>query len=130
MKQKNLALELLHKLVNDELKVRMRKNLVQSKVFSDMLNQSIRKYQNRTIEAAQVISELLDLAREMREANKRGEEVNLTDDELAFYDALEVNDSPVKVLGDETLRHIAIDLVNTIRNNITIDWTVKEKHSS
>ena len=91
-----------------------------------MLEQSIRKYQNRTIEAAQVINELIDLAKEMREANKRGEQLNLTDDELAFYDALEVNDSAVKVLGDETLRQIAIDLVNTIRNNITIDWTVKE----
>jgi type I restriction enzyme R subunit len=95
-------------------------------VFSEMLEQSIRKYQNRTIEAAQVINELIDLAKEMREANRRGEQLNLTDDELAFYDALEVNDSAVKVLGDETLRQIAIDLVNTIRNNITIDWTVKE----
>jgi type I restriction enzyme R subunit len=126
MQQKNLALELLRKLINDELKVRIRKNLVQSKMFSDMLEQSIRKYQNRTIEAAQVINNLIDLAKEMREANRRGEQLNLTDDELAFYDALEVNDSAVKVLGDKTLRQIAIDLVNTIRNNITIDWTVKE----
>lgn len=126
MQQKNLALELLRKLINDELKVRIRKNVVQSKMFSDMLEQSIRKYQNRTIEAAQVINNLIDLAKEMREANRRGEQLNLTDDELAFYDALEVNDSAVKVLGDKTLRQIAIDLVNTIRNNITIDWTVKE----
>jgi type I restriction enzyme, R subunit len=95
--QRNLALELLRKLINDELKVRIHKNLVQSKIFSEMLEQSIRKYQNRTIEAAQVINELIDLAKEMREANRRGEQLNLTDDELAFYDALEVNDSAVKV---------------------------------
>jgi len=126
MKQRNLALELLHKLINDELKVRIRKNLVQSKIFSSMLEQSIRKYQNRTIEAAYVIGELIGLAKEMREANRRGEQLNLTEDELSFYDALEVNDSAVKVLGDETLRQIAIDLVDIIRNNITIDWTVKE----
>ena len=81
MQQKNLALELLRKLINDELKVRVRKNLVQSKMFSDMLEQSIRKYQNRTIEAAQVINNLIDLAKEMREANRRGEQLNLTDDE-------------------------------------------------
>jgi type I restriction enzyme, R subunit len=91
-----------------------------------MLEQAIRKYQNRAIEAAQVIEELIALAKEMREANARGESLNLTEDELAFYDALETNDSAVKVLGDETLRKIARELVETVRNNVTIDWTLRE----
>src|SRR5207237_2510275 len=82
--------------------------------------------QNRAIEAAQVIEELIGLAREMREANARGEALGLSDDELAFYDALETNDSAVKVLGDETLRAIARELVETVRNNVTIDWTLRD----
>lgn len=126
IKQKNLALELLRKLLNDELKARLKKNLVQSKLFSDMLEQSILKYQNRTLSAAQVITELIELAKEIRQANKRGEKLNLTEDELAFYDALETNDSAVKVLGDETLRQIAVELYRTVKGNATIDWTVKE----
>jgi type I restriction enzyme R subunit len=126
MKQRNLALELLKKLINDELKLRMKKNLVQSKQFSELLEKSIRKYQNRTVEAAQVINELIGLAKDLREASKRGEKLNLSEDELAFYDALEVNDSAVKVLGDAALKKIAVELVDTVRNNITIDWTVKE----
>jgi type I restriction enzyme, R subunit len=91
-----------------------------------MLEQTIRKYQSRAIEAAQVIEELIQLAKEMREANARGEQLGLTEDELAFYDALETNDSAVKVLGDETLRGIARELVATVRGNVTIDWTVRE----
>jgi len=91
-----------------------------------MLEQTIRRYQNRAIEAAQVIEELIQLAKDMREANARGEQLGLTEDELAFYDALETNDSAVKVLGDETLRSIARDLVNTVRSNVTIDWTLRE----
>ncbi len=124
--QRNLAFELLEKLLKDELKVRSRKNLVQARSFGDMLEQSIRKYQNRSVETAQIISELIDLAKEMRQARNRGEDLGLTEDELAFYDALEVNDSAVKVLGDETLRMIARELVTSIRQNLTIDWTVKE----
>ncbi len=93
---------------------------------SKELEEAIRKYQNRSIETAKVIQELIDLAKEMREANKRGEELNLSEDELAFYDALEVNDSAVKVLGDETLRTIARELVDTIRKNVAIDWTLRE----
>ena len=88
--------------------------------------QAIRKYQNRAIEAAQVIEELIGLARDMREASARGEALGLTEDEVAFYDALETNDSAVKVLGDETLRFIARELVRTVRANVTIDWTVRE----
>jgi type I restriction enzyme R subunit len=126
MPQRNLALEVLKKLLNDEIRARSRKNLVQSKSFAEMLEQTIRKYQNRTIDAAKVILELIELAKEMREAHKRGEQLNLSEDELAFYDALETNDSAVKVLGDETLRNIARELVETVKKNITIDWTVKE----
>lgn len=83
-------------------------------------------YQNRTLESAEVIAELVKLAEEMREAQKRGEKLNLNDDEVAFYDALEVNDSAVKVLGDDTLKDIARELVDMVRKNVTIDWTVKE----
>ena len=91
-----------------------------------MLEQSLRRYQNRAIEAAQVIEELIKLAKEMREAKARGEKLGLSEDELAFYDALETNDSAVQVLGDETLRTIARQLVETVRKNVTIDWNLRE----
>ena len=91
-----------------------------------MLEKAIRQYQNRSLESAQVIEQLIALAKEMREAHKRGDALNLSDDEVAFYDALEVNDSAVKVLGDDTLRGIARELVETVRKNTTIDWTLKE----
>jgi type I restriction enzyme R subunit len=126
MPQRNLAVELLQKLLKGELKTRRRKNVVQARSFAEMLEQTIRKYQNRAIEAAQVIEELIQLAKEMREAGARGEQLGLSEDELAFYDALETNDSAVKVLGDETLRGIARELVETVRNNVTIDWTLRE----
>src|SRR5205814_8633801 len=111
MPQKNLAVELLRKLLAGKIKLRSRKNVVQAKSFADMLEQAIRKYQNRAIEAAQVIEELIGLAKDMRAANARGEKLGLTDEELAFYDALEVNDSAVKVLGEPTLMKIARELV-------------------
>jgi type I restriction enzyme R subunit len=126
MPQKNLALELLRRLLNDEIKMRSRKFMVQSRSFAEMLEQTIRQYHNRAIEAAQVIEELIKLAKEMREAHSRGENLGLSEDELAFYDALETNDSAVKVLGDETLRTIARELVETVRKNVSIDWTVEE----
>jgi type I restriction enzyme R subunit len=126
MPQKNLALEVLRKLLNDEIKTRSKKNLVQSKSFAEMLEATVRRYQNRSIDAAQVIAELVKLAKEMREAHRRGEELGLSEDEIAFYDALEVNDSAVKILGDDTLRAIARELVDTVRRNVTIDWTVKD----
>ncbi|MCX6670002.1 MAG: type I restriction endonuclease subunit R [Methanothrix sp.] len=126
MPQKNLAFELLRKLLNDEITTRSKKNLVQSRSFAEMLQKSVKSYQTRSIETAAVIEELIDLAREMRQAAKRGEDLGLSEDELAFYDALEVNDSAVKVLGDETLRQIARELVEAVRKNVTIDWTVKE----
>ena len=126
MRQRNLALELLEKLLKGELATRRRKNVVQARSFAEMLEQSIRRYQNRAVEAAQVIDELIGLARELREANARGEALGLSEDELAFYDALGVNDSAVQVLGDETLRTIARELVETVQRNVTIDWTLRE----
>ncbi len=126
MPQRNLAVELLRKLLTGEIRRRGRKNVVQAKSFAAMLEEALRRYQNRAIEAAQVIEELIALAKEMREANARGEALGLTEDEVAFYDALETNDSAVKVLGDETLRTIARELVATVRKNVTIDWTVRE----
>ena len=126
MRQRNLAIELLRKLLTGELAVRRRKNIVEARSFAEMLEQTIRRYQNRAVEAAQVIEELIGLAREMRAASARGETLGLSDDELAFYDALGVNDSAVQVLGDATLRDIARELVETVRDNVTIDWTRRE----
>ncbi|MGH2583794.1 MAG: DUF3387 domain-containing protein, partial [Dehalococcoidia bacterium] len=118
--------ELLEKLLADEIRTRGRRNVVQARSFSDMLDRAIRRYQNRAVEAAQVIEELIDLAKQMREAEARGEELGLSEEEVAFYDALETNDSAVAVLGDDTLREIARELVAAVRANVTIDWTVRE----
>jgi type I restriction enzyme R subunit len=126
MPQRNLAVELLRKLLDGEIKTRGRRNVVQARSFAEMLAEAIRRYQNRAVETAQIIEELIALARDMREADKRGEQLGLTEDEIAFYDALEVNDSAVHVLGDETLRTIAQELVRAVRNNVTIDWTMRE----
>jgi type I restriction enzyme R subunit len=126
MPHRNLAVELLQKLLKGELATRRRKNVVQARSFAELLEQTVRRYQNRAIAAAQVIEELIGLAKDMRAASARGEALGLSDDELAFYDALETNDSAVKVLGDETLRTIARELVDTVRNNVTIDWTLRE----
>jgi len=127
MPQKNLAVEMLERLLNDEIRLKAKKNLVESKTFSEKLLAALNKYQNRAIETAQVIEELIALAREMRESRNRGEKLGLTDDEVAFYDALEVNDSAVKVLGDEALKTIAREVAQTLRNNTTIDWAVREQ---
>jgi type I restriction enzyme, R subunit len=126
MPQRNLAVELLQKLLKGEIRTSSRRNVVQARSFSEMLEQSLRRYQNRAIETAKVIEELIQLAKDMREAGRRGEELGLTDDEVAFYDALETNDSAVKMLGDDALRTIARELVATVRSNVTIDWTVRE----
>jgi type I restriction enzyme R subunit len=126
MPQRNLAVEMLRKLLEGEIKARGRKNVVQARSFAELLENAIKKYQNRAIETAQVIEELIALAKDLREANQRGVKLGLTDDEVAFYDALEVNDSAVAVLGDETLRLIAQELVKAVRSSITIDWTVRE----
>jgi type I restriction enzyme R subunit len=126
MPQRNLAVELLRRLLNGEIRSRGRKNVVQARSFSEMLEQSLRRYQNRAIEAVQVLDELIGLAKDMREASARGEALGLNEEELAFYDALEVNDSAVKVLGEPTLQKIARELVETVRKNVTIDWTMRE----
>ena len=126
MPQRNLAVELLRKLLEGEIRARRRKTVVQSRSFSDLLQQAIRRYQNRAIETIEVIEELIGLAKDMNAAARRGEELGLTDDELAFYDALETNDSAVAVLGDETLRMIARELVERVKANTTIDWTMRE----
>lgn len=126
MPHRNLAVELLRKLLSGEVKTRMKRNVVQARSFAEMLEQTVKRYQNRAIEAAQVIEELIALAREIREAGARGESLGLSEDELAFYDALEVNDSAVKVLGDTQLKKIAKELVATVRKNVSIDWTIRE----
>jgi type I restriction enzyme R subunit len=126
MPQRNLAVELLEKLLKDEIKTRTRKNLVQRRSFSEKLEESIRKYKARAIESAKVIEELIALAKEMREAEREGAQLGLSEDERAFYDALEVNDSAVKVMGDDTLKTIARELVDTVRTNASIDWTIRE----
>ncbi|MEN9875289.1 MAG: hypothetical protein RLZZ529_286 [Bacteroidota bacterium] len=127
MTHKNLALELLKKLLKGEIKTRTKVNLVQSKKFSEMLDSTVKNYQNNLITSAQVIDEMIRLAKEIKEADRRGEDLGLDFREYAFYSALELNDSSVAVLGDDILRHIARELVDTIRRNTTIDWTVREK---
>ena len=126
MPQRNLAVELLEKLLKGEISARRKKNVVQARSFAEMLERAVQRYRNRAVEAAQVIEELIGLAREMRAADARGEKLGLSEDEIAFYDALGVNDSAVQVLGDETLRAIARELVETVRGNVTIDWTLRE----
>ena len=126
MTHKNLALELLKKLLKDEIKTRNKVNLVQSKKFSEMLESSVRNYQNNLITSAQIIDEMIRLAKEIKDADRRGENLGLDFREYAFYSALEVNDNSVAVLGDEILRHIARELVDTVRRNTSIDWTVRE----
>jgi len=124
--QRNLALELLKKLINDEIKTRMRKNVVQARSFAEMLEQAVRKYQNRALEAAQVIDELIRIAKEMRLAESRGQKMGLSDDEVAFYDALAENASAKQVIGDEKLRFLAQELVDRVKQSVTIDWQVRE----
>ena len=124
--QRNLAVEMLQKLLQGELAARRRKNVVQARSFAEMLERTLHRYQSRSVEATQVIKELIRLAHELREASARGADLGLADDELAFYDALESNDSAGRVLGDYTLREIARELVATVRRNVTIDWTLRE----
>ncbi|MGW8184928.1 MAG: type I restriction endonuclease subunit R [Candidatus Moraniibacteriota bacterium] len=126
MERKNLALALLKKLLNDELKTRTKKNFIQSKKLSEMLESTIKKYQNNLLTSAQVIEELIKIAKDIRESDKRGEGLNLTEDELAFYDALANNESAKEVLGDKQLAVISVEVFRSIKGNATIDWTLKE----
>ena len=126
MKHQNLALELLKKILNDEIKSRMRTNLVKSRKFLEMLEASIKRYQNNLLTTAQIIEELIRIAKEIKEADKEGEQLGLTTEEVAFYNALEVNDSAVQVLGDVTLKEIAREIADKVKKNATIDWTIRE----
>jgi type I restriction enzyme R subunit len=126
MEHKNLGLELLKRLLNDEIKSRQKVNLVESRKFSEMLTEAIKRYQNNLITSAQVMDELINLAKSIKESDRRGEDLGLDFREYAFYSALEVNDSAVKILGDEVLRHITMELVDTVRKTTAIDWTVRE----
>jgi len=126
MPYRNLAVEMLRKLLAGEIRSRSRKNVVKARSFSELLTAAIKRYQNRAIETAQVIEELIALARDIRESGRRGKEFGLSEDEIAFYDALEVNDSAVQVLGDKALQTIARELLIAVRGNVTIDWAVRE----
>ena len=126
MKHKNLALELLKKILNDEIKSRAKTNLVKSKALLAMLEGAIKKYQNNLLSTAEIIQELINIANEVKEADKEGERLGLTQDEVAFYNALEVNDSAVQVLGDENLRELAREIADKVKKNATIDWTIRE----
>ena len=124
--QRNLAVELLRKHLSGEVATRRKRTVVQARSCAELLERTLRRYQSRTIEVAQVIEESIAIGQQPRDASARGESLGLSDDELAFYDALDVNDSAVQVLGDELLRVIACKLVETARNNVTIDWTLRE----
>jgi type I restriction enzyme R subunit len=126
MTHKNLALELLKKILNDEIRTRSRTNLVKSKKFLEMLETAIKKYQNNLLTTAQIIEELIKIAKEVKESDKEGEKLGLSTSEVAFYNALEINDSAVKVLGDETLKIIAREIADKVKRNATIDWTIRE----
>jgi type I restriction enzyme, R subunit len=126
LKHKNVAAELLEKLLRDELKVRAKRNLVQSQAFSEKLKKTLNAYHNRAISTMEVIDELIRLAKELGAAGKRGEALGLSDDEIAFYDALAANNSARKIMGDDKLRVIAMELITQVRKNVSIDWTLRE----
>jgi type I restriction enzyme, R subunit len=126
MKRRNLAMELLKKILADEIRIRLTRNLLQGKKLSEMLEKTIKKYQNNLLTAAQVIKELIELAKQIRQSDQRAKELNLSNDEIAFYDALANNNSAREVLGDETLRELARILVEKVKSNTSIDWTIKE----
>jgi type I restriction enzyme R subunit len=126
MEYKNLAVELLERLLKDDIKSRFKTNVVQGQKFSELLQATLIRYSNRAIETAQVIEELIAMARAFNEAGKRGENLGLSNDELAFYDALETNEASVLVLGDAVLKEIAHQLTDFLRRNLSVDWSVRE----
>ncbi len=126
MHHKNLAIELLKKILNNELKARAKTNLVKSKKLLEMLESAIKRYQNNLLTTAEIIQELINIAKQIKEADKEGEKLGLNNDEVAFYNALEINDSAVQVLGDDTLKEIAREIADKVRANATIDWTIRE----
>ena len=126
LKHKNVAAELLAKLLGGEIKLRAKLQLVQSRVFSDMLKKTLNAYHNRAIATQEIIEELIRLAKDMRAATNRGHDLGLNDDEIAFYDALAMNESAVQAMGSDELKVIAAELVTQVRKSVTIDWTVRE----
>ena len=126
MPYRNLAVELLEKLLNDSIKSKTRNNVIQEKKFSDRLEETLRKYNNRAIETAQVIEELIQMAKDFQVALQREEALGLQPDELAFYDALANNESAVRELGDITLKKLAIEVTEKLRQSTTVDWQVRE----
>ena len=124
--ERNLAVELLERLLEGEIKSKFATNVVQQKKFSDLLSNVITRYQNRSIETAQVMEELVEMAKKFKEAANRGEQLGLSDDEVKFYDALANNESAVRELTDETLKKIAHELTENLRKNITVDWSQRE----
>jgi len=126
MKHQNIALEVLKKILNDEIRIRARRNILQSRTLMEMLEKTIKEYQNKILTAAEVIQKLIEIAKEVKKADLRGEELNMSDEELAFYDAVAANESAKEVLGDEVLRDLARILVERVRQNATIDWSIKE----
>ena len=126
LKHKNVAAELLEKLLKDELKVRAKRNVVLAKLFSEKLKETLNAYHNRAIATQEVIDELIKLAKEMNAANQRGVDLGLSDDEIAFYDALAANGSAKEVMGDKQLKVIATELITQVRKNVTIDWTLRD----
>ena len=126
MKHQNLALELLKKILNDEIRNHSKTNLVRSQALLEMLETAIKKYQNNLLTTAEIIQELIELAKEIRAEDQRGVKLNLSREEMAFYDALGVNDTAVQLLGDEQLRLIAREIAEKIKANATIDWTIRE----
>jgi type I restriction enzyme R subunit len=126
LKHKNVAAELLEKLLKDELKVRSKRNLVQSQVFSEKLKKTLNAYHNRAISTMEVIEELIRLAKELDAAVKRGEDLGLSEDEIAFYDALAANENAVRAMGDDKLKVIAAELITKVRQSVTIDWMLRE----
>ena len=126
MQQKNLAFEALKRLLTDQIKLRLKKSVVQGRSFAELLDKTVKKYINRSIEAAQALEELIELARKIREDQKRGEKLHLNEDEVAFYDALADHKTAKDVLGDDTLKDIARELVLALKKNVKIDWTIRE----
>ncbi|MEE2000031.1 type I restriction endonuclease subunit R [Alkalimonas sp. MEB108] len=124
--ERNLAVELLERLLEGEIKTRFASNVIQQKKFSELLSNVVSRYQNRSIETAQVMEELVEMAKKFREAAKRGDDLGLSDDEVKFYDALVNNQAAVLELGDETLKKIAHELTDNLRKNISIDWSKRE----
>ena len=126
LKERNLAVELLERLLKGEIKSHFRTNVVQTEKFSELLQQSLTRYRNRAVETAQVIEELIEMAKKFHEAAQRGDALGLSRDELAFYDALATNEAAVRNLGDATLKRIAVELAQSLRKSVTVDWSKRE----